>query len=77
MPLGISDENLIGGIDLDQTLQTGKAVLRQGLLAQCDGQLLLMPMAERVEVGAVAKVVSALDNAFIAIERDGQSQRIF
>jgi magnesium chelatase subunit D len=76
MPLGISDENLIGGIDLDQTLRTGKAVLRQGLLAQCDGQLLLMPMAERVEVSAVAKVVSALDNTFIAIERDGQSQKI-
>ena len=76
MPLGISDENLIGGIDLDQTLRTGKAVLRQGLLAQCDQQLLLMPMAERVEVGAVAKVVSALDNGFIAIERDGQSRKI-
>ncbi|MBU3554360.1 magnesium chelatase subunit D [Polynucleobacter sp. UB-Piko-W3] len=76
MPLGISDENLIGGIDLDQTLRTGKAILRQGLLAQCDQQLLLMPMAERVEVGAVAKVVSALDNGFIAIERDGQSRRI-
>jgi magnesium chelatase subunit D len=76
MPLGISDENLIGGIDLDQTLRTGKAVLRQGLLAQCDQQLLLMPMAERVEVGAAAKVVSALDNGFIAIERDGQSRRI-
>ena len=76
MPLGISDENLIGGIDLDQTLRTGKAVLRQGLLAQCDQQLLLMPMAERVEVGAVAKVVSVLDNGFIAIERDGQSRRI-
>jgi magnesium chelatase subunit D len=76
MPLGISDENLIGGIDLDQTLRTGKAVLRQGLLAQCDQQLLLMPMAERVEVGAVAKVVSALDNGFISIERDSQSRRI-
>ena len=76
MPLGISDENLIGGIDLDQTLRTGKAVLRQGLLAQCDQQLLLMPMAERVEVGAVAKVVSAIDNGFISIERDGQSRRI-
>jgi len=76
MPLGISDENLIGGIDLDQTLRTGKAVLRQGLLAQCDQQLLLIPMAERVEVGAAAKVVSALDNGFIAIERDGQSRRI-
>lgn len=76
MPLGISDENLLGGIDLDQTLRTGKAILRQGLLAQCDQQLLLMPMAERVEVGAVAKVVSALDNGFISIERDGQSRRI-
>ena len=76
MPLGISDENLIGGIDLDQTLRTGKVVLRQGLLAQCDQQLLLIPMAERVEVGAVAKVVSALDNGFISIERDGQSRRI-
>jgi magnesium chelatase subunit D len=76
MPLGISDENLIGGIDLDQTLRTGKAVLRQGLLAQCDRQLLLMPMAERVEISAVAKVVSAIDNTFISIERDGQSRQI-
>ena len=76
MPLGISDENLIGGIDLDQTLRTGKAVLRQGLLAQCDGQLLVMPMAERVEISAVAKVVSAIDNTFISIERDGQSRQI-
>ncbi|MBU3603819.1 VWA domain-containing protein [Polynucleobacter sp. AP-Kaivos-20-H2] len=76
MPLGISDEDLIGGIDLDQTLRTGKAILRQGLLAQCDQQLLIIPMAERVEVGAAAKVVSALDNGFIAIERDGQSKRI-
>ena len=76
MPLGISDENLIGGIDLDQTLRSGKAVLRQGLLAQCDRQLLLMPMAERIEVGTIAKVVGALDNGFIAIERDGQSRKI-
>ena len=76
MPLGISDENLIGGIDLDQTLRSGKAVLRQGLLAQADQQLLLMPMAERIEVGAIAKVVGALDNGFIAIERDGQSRKI-
>ena len=76
MPLGISDENLIGGIDLDQTLRTGKAVLRQGLLAQCDGQLLVMPMAERVEISAVAKVVGAIDNTFISIERDGQSRQI-
>ena len=76
MPLGISDENLIGGIDLDQTLRSGKAVLRQGLLAQSDQQLLLMPMAERIEVGAIAKVVGALDNGFIAIERDGQSRKI-
>lgn len=76
MPLGISDENLLGGIDLDQTLKTGKSVLRKGLLAQCDGQLLLLPMAERIEISAVAKVVSALDNAFISIERDGQSKQI-
>ena len=76
MPLGISDENLIGGIDLDQTLRTGKAVLRQGLLAQCDRQLLLMPMAERIKVSTVAKVVSALDNGYISIERDGQSRKI-
>jgi len=76
MPLGISDENLIGGIDLDQTLRTGKAVLRQGLLAQCDRHLLLMPMAERIEVSTVAKVVSALDNGYISIERDGQSRKI-
>lgn len=73
MPHTIRDENLLGGLDLELTLQQGRPILRQGLLARCDRQLLVLPMAERLEKGIVARLASALDQGMIRVERDGQS----
>ena len=73
IPLGISDENLLGGLDLEATIHTGKPVFRSGVMANSDRQILLLPMAERVDVNVVSRISMALDQGLLRLERDGQS----
>ena len=76
IPSGISDENLLGGLDIEATIISGKPVFRPGLLSHCDHNLVILPMAERLEAGTVARIVAALDHGSIQVERDGHGERI-
>lgn len=75
MPAGIADERLLGGLDLTATLQLGRPVAQCGLLAEADGGIVLVPMAERLTPGTAARLASALDQGEVGVERDGSSQR--
>lgn len=75
MPLQIADERLLGGLDLAATLNAGRPVAQRGLLADCDGGVLLVPMAERLGVGTAARLTIALDRQEVVIERDGLTMR--
>jgi magnesium chelatase subunit D len=74
MPSNITDENLLGGFDIESTLQQGRPILREGLLAKCDQSIVVLPMAERLEMGVAARISTALDHGRIQLERDGQSK---
>jgi len=76
IPGGITDENLLGGLEIEATIVSGKPVFRPGLLSYCDQSLVILPMAERLEVGTVARIAAALDHGAIAVERDGHGERI-
>jgi len=76
IPSGISDENLLGGLDIEATIISGKPVFRPGLLSHCDHNLVILPMAERLEAGTVARIAAALDHGSIQVERDGHGERI-
>jgi magnesium chelatase subunit D len=75
MPVGIADERLLGGLDLAATLRTGKPVAQRGLLAESDGGVVAVPMAERLGAGTAARLCSALDSGAVSFERDGISTR--
>ncbi|TFZ57993.1 magnesium chelatase subunit D [Methylorubrum sp. Q1] len=76
MPPGIADDRLIGGLDLPATLRAGRPVIQRGLLAEADGGVVVVPMAERLERGAVARLTGALDTGMVALERDGLAARL-
>ena len=76
MPPGIADDRLIGGLDLPATLRAGRPVVQQGLLAEADGGVVVVPMAERLERGTVARLAAALDTGTLALERDGLAARL-
>jgi magnesium chelatase subunit D len=68
LPPGIGDEALLGGLDLAATLASGRPVARAGLLAQADGGILVVPMAERLSPGTAARLAAALDTGTAADE---------
>ena len=74
LPLGITADRLLGGIDLAATLSQGRPVFEQGMLARADGGVLVAPMAERMNEETVSNLARALDTQQIVIERDGVSQ---
>lgn len=71
MPAGIADDRLLGGLDLAATLAAGRPVAQTGLLAEADGGLVVVPMAERLSSGTAARLAAALDAGVIRAERDG------
>ncbi|UYW29418.1 magnesium chelatase subunit D [Methylorubrum extorquens] len=76
MPPGIADDRLIGGLDLPATLRAGRPVIQRGLLAEADGGVVVVPMAERLERSTVARLAGALDTGLLALERDGLAARL-
>jgi magnesium chelatase subunit D len=71
VPLNTSDTALLGGLDLGATLQTGRPVALKGLLAQGDGGVLLLAMAERISAAAATRFCAVLDIQEVVLERDG------
>ncbi len=75
VPLGVGPERLLGGLDLAASLAAGNAgrgpVLQPGLLAEADGALLLINMAERQGRDVVSALLAALDSGIVRVERDG------
>lgn len=75
VPLHVNDSRLLGGLDLAATLKAGRPVAERGLLAEADGGVLVLPMAERVSAGTAARLTAALDAGEVQLERDGLALR--
>ena len=73
VPASIADDRLIGGLDIPATLKAGRPVAEKGLIAETDGGVLVIAMAERLPAGIAARIASALDDGEITLERDGLS----
>lgn len=74
VPVSVSDDRLLGGLDFAATIASGKPVHTQGLLQSADSGVVLLAMAERIGEMTAAVVTTALDRGGIQAERDGLSQ---
>ena len=61
IPLQIQDEQLLGGLDLEATLQYGKPVYSKGLLAKSHSGFIVLPMAERISPHTIAHILQVVD----------------
>jgi magnesium chelatase subunit D len=76
VPLHVTEDRLLGGLSLAATLREGRLVNERGLLAQADGGVLVLAMAERLEPSVTSNVCAALDHGELSLERDGVSARV-
>ena len=76
VPLNIADGRLLGGLDLSATLLAGHPVAERGLLAEADGGILVLAMAERLSPATTVHVTAAMDAQESVVERDGLSLKM-
>ena len=72
-PANISADQLKGALDIEASLQSASLVMSKGLLERVEGNLLLLPMVERMDLQAIALISQALDekNTFNAATHFG------
>ena len=75
LPLGCDSEALLGGLDLDATLQQGRRVIRSGALARAHGGFLLAESCNLMDDGSANTLLGALEDGVVRIEREGLSLR--
>ena len=75
VPLHIHEDRLLGGLDLPATLQAGRPVAQRGLLAEADGGIVLLAMAERLTAATAAHIATVLDTGELVAERHGIGAR--
>ncbi len=75
LPLNVGDDRLLGGVDLAASLAAGRPIADTGFLAEADGGIVLLPMAERLPAALAARLGSVLDSGGVLLERDGLALR--
>ncbi|MES1147658.1 MAG: magnesium chelatase ATPase subunit D, partial [Bradyrhizobium guangdongense] len=76
VPLHIAEGRLLGGLDLNATLLAGRPVAERGLLAEADGGVIMLAMAERLTAAMTVHITAAMDAGETIAERDGLSLRM-
>ena len=75
LPINVSDDRLLGGLDLDLTIASGKPKMSPGVLAKADGRVLYVNNINLFEAGNCGHLADALDRRCVRIEREGFSAR--
>lgn len=73
VPLNVSEDRLIGGLDIEKTLAAGRRESAVGLLAQADGRALYIDEINLLEPHLINHLSAALDSGLVQVERDGIS----
>jgi magnesium chelatase subunit D len=75
LPIGCDADMLLGGLDLEATLHSGKRVVRPGALVRANGGVLLVDGCNLMGEGADTVVLGALEDGQVRLEREGVSER--
>ena len=73
LPLNVTADRLLGGIDLERTIATGAKHHAAGLLAEADGGLLFAADINLLDANLTDHVAAAIDEGVVRLEREGMS----
>ena len=73
LPLSVTEDRLIGSVDLEQTMKTGKAVYQPGILTEADDQILYVDEVNLLQDHITDIVLTAHASMENRVEREGIS----
>jgi len=75
LPLGATEDRLVGSLDVGKALQDGSTELREGLLARAHGGVLYVDEVNLLPDHLVDLLLDAAASGWLTVERDGVSAR--
>jgi magnesium chelatase subunit D len=73
LPIGATEDRVIGSMDLSRVLREGRTELRSGLLARADGGVLYVDEVNLLPDHIVDLLLDAASSGWVTVERDGIS----
>jgi magnesium chelatase subunit D len=73
LPLNVTEDRLLGGLDIEKTLAAGIRKASPGLLAEAHGGVLYADQVNLQDSAVCDHVSAALDSGTVAVEREGLS----
>ena len=73
LPLGATEDRVVGSLDISRILQDGSTHLRSGLLAQANGGVLYVDEVNLLPDHLVDLLLDAAAGGWVTVERDGVS----
>jgi len=73
LPLGATEDRVVGSLDISKVLQDGSTELRSGLLARADGGVLYVDEVNLLPDHIVDLLLDAAASGWVTVERDGIS----
>lgn len=76
VPLSVTEDRLLGGLDLTHALQQGERRAQAGLLADANGHVLYVDNLNLLSRPIADLLLHATERGAVILERDGLSQRV-
>jgi magnesium chelatase subunit D len=73
LPLNVTEDRLLGSLDIEQILATGKRQLVPGLLAEAHGGILYVDEINLLDTSVANHIGMALSTGLVRLEREGVS----
>ncbi|WP_287373307.1 magnesium chelatase ATPase subunit D [Prosthecochloris sp.] len=74
LPLNVTEDRLIGGVDLEATLAQGERVVQHGVLSKAHDGVLYVDSLSLLDSSAVSHIMDAMSRGAVLVEREGLSE---
>lgn len=74
VPLNVTEDRLLGSIDIERAVATGERQTSRGLLAEADRGALSVDNINLLDMSMISYIADALDSAVVRLEREGISE---
>jgi magnesium chelatase subunit D len=74
LPLNVTEDRLIGGVDLEATLAAGQRVVQHGVLSKAHKGVLYVDSLSLLDSSAVSHIMDAMSRGAVIVEREGLSE---